>query len=208
MPITAPNILTLVRIGMVPVFAVAFFLSTSWSNELATALFVIAGVTDWLDGYLARRLNQTSKFGAFLDPVADKLMVMTALVLLVGNEGVRASVISEEVFTVVAAIIIAREFIVSALREWMAELGKRASVAVSIIGKVKTILQFVAISLLVYRDPVGSIRSIDVGEWLLYAAAALTVWSMFAYLRAAWPIISGTSGFAPPSADSSDERVT
>lgn len=194
MPFNAPNILTLLRIGMIPVFVVAFYLTISWSNELATALFILAGVTDWLDGYLARRLNQTSKFGAFLDPVADKLMVTTALVLLVGDAGIRAQVISEELFTVVAAIIIAREFVVSALREWMAELGKRASVAVSIIGKVKTISQFIAISMLVYRDPLGPIPTIDLGETLLYAAAALTVWSMLAYLRAAWITLAGGSG--------------
>ncbi|MDH3281713.1 MAG: CDP-diacylglycerol--glycerol-3-phosphate 3-phosphatidyltransferase [Gammaproteobacteria bacterium] len=208
MPFTAPNILTLLRIGMVPVFVVAFYLTIAWSNELATALFIVAGITDWLDGYLARRLNQTSKFGAFLDPVADKLMVTTALVLLVGDDGVRSQVISEELFTVVAAIIIAREFVVSALREWMAELGKRASVAVSIIGKVKTILQFVAISMLVYRDPLGPIPTIDLGESLLYAAAALTVWSMLAYLRAASTTLSGSSAFAPQAGEKPSRRVT
>ncbi|MDH3638783.1 MAG: CDP-diacylglycerol--glycerol-3-phosphate 3-phosphatidyltransferase [Gammaproteobacteria bacterium] len=207
MPFTAPNILTLLRIGIVPIFVVAFYLTISWSNEFATGLFVLAGVTDWLDGYLARRLNQASKFGAFLDPVADKLMVTTALVLLVGDDGVRAQVISEELFTVVAAIIIAREFVVSALREWMAELGKRASVAVSIVGKVKTILQFVAISMLVYRDPVGPIRAIDVGETLLYVAAALTVWSMLVYLRAAWTTLAGSSAFTP-KAEKPSRRVT
>ncbi len=186
MPITTPTLLTLVRIGLIPVFVIAYYLPFSWANAVATGLFILAGVTDWLDGYLARRLNQQSEFGAFLDPVADKLMVTTALVLLVSDDTIQASVINQIVFTVVVAIIIGREIVVSALREWMAELGKRASVAVSLIGKVKTMAQIVAISMLIYQAPVFGFSMAWLGEILLYVAAALTIWSMFVYLRAAW----------------------
>jgi CDP-diacylglycerol--glycerol-3-phosphate 3-phosphatidyltransferase len=186
MPITTPTLLTLVRIGLIPVFVIAYYLPFSWANAVATALFILAGVTDWLDGYLARRLNQQSEFGAFLDPVADKLMVTTALVLLVSDDMIQAAVINQVVFTVVVAIIIGREIGVSALREWMAELGKRASVAVSLMGKFKTMAQIVAISMLIYQAPVFGISMALLGEILLYVAAALTIWSMFVYLRAAW----------------------
>lgn len=186
MPITTPTLLTLVRIGLIPVFVIAYYLPFSWANAVATTLFILAGVTDWLDGYLARRLNQQSEFGAFLDPVADKLMVTTALVLLVSDDEIQALVINQIVFTVVVAIIIGREIVVSALREWMAELGKRASVAVSLIGKFKTMAQIVAISMLIYQAPMLGISMAWLGELLLYVAAALTIWSMFVYLRAAW----------------------
>lgn len=186
MPITTPTLLTLIRIGLIPVFVIAYYLPFSWANAVATALFILAGVTDWLDGYLARRLNQQSEFGAFLDPVADKLMVTTALVLLVSDDMIQAAVINQIVFTVVVAIIIGREIVVSALREWMAELGKRASVAVSLIGKFKTMAQIVAISMLIYQAPMFGISMALLGEILLYVAAALTIWSMFVYLRAAW----------------------
>lgn len=186
MPITTPTLLTLVRIGLIPVFVIAYYLPFSWANAVATTLFILAGVTDWLDGYLARRLNQQSEFGAFLDPVADKLMVTTALVLLVSDDTIQVLVIDQIVFTVVVAIIIGREIVVSALREWMAELGKRASVAVSVIGKFKTMAQIVAISMLIYQAPVYGISMAWLGEILLYVAAALTIWSMFVYLRAAW----------------------
>ncbi len=186
MSITTPTLLTLVRIGLIPVFVIAYYLPMSWANAVATALFILAGVTDWLDGYLARRLNQQSEFGAFLDPVADKLMVTTALVLLVSDDMIQATVINQIVFTVVVAIIIGREIVVSALREWMAELGKRASVAVSLIGKFKTMWQIVAISMLIYQAPLFGISMALLGEILLYVAAALTIWSMFVYLRAAW----------------------
>jgi len=187
---TIPNILTLVRIALIPVFVVVYWLPYGWAPVWAALIFVIAGVTDWLDGYLARRLEQSSPFGAFLDPVADKLIVTTALVLLVGDPKIQSSVFSSILFAVTAAVIIGREITVSALREWMAELGARASVAVSIVGKLKTLVQFVAISMLVYKYDFLGWPIIVVGEWLLYAAAALTLWSMAVYIKAAWPALS------------------
>ncbi len=186
MAITTPTLLTLIRIGLIPVFVVVYYLPFSWASAAATICFVLAGVTDWLDGYLARRLNQQSNFGAFLDPVADKLMVATALVLLVSDGEIRTSVMNQIVFTVVVAIILGREIVVSALREWMAEIGRRASVAVSLVGKFKTTAQIVAISMLIYRAPIGGVSMAVLGEILLYMAAGLTIWSMFVYLRAAW----------------------
>jgi CDP-diacylglycerol--glycerol-3-phosphate 3-phosphatidyltransferase len=187
---TIPNILTLVRIGLIPVFVVVYWLPYGWAPVWAAAIFIFAGVTDWLDGFLARRLEQASPFGAFLDPVADKLIVATALVLLVGDPEVQESVLSAILFAVTAAVIIGREITVSALREWMAELGARASVAVSVIGKLKTLLQIVAISMLVYKYDIMGWPTIVIGEWLLYLAAALTLWSMVAYIRAAWPALT------------------
>ena len=191
MPYTIPNILTLVRIGLIPVFVVVYWLPYRWAPVWAAWIFIIAGITDWLDGFLARRLKQSSPFGAFLDPVADKLIVTTALVLLVGDPKIQASVFSSILFAITAAVIIGREITVSALREWMAELGARASVAVSVIGKAKTLLQFVAITMLVYKYDFMGMPTIIVGEWLLYLAAALTLWSMAVYLRSAWPTLSG-----------------
>lgn len=188
---TIPNILTLLRIGLIPVFVVVYWLPYRWAPVWAAWIFIIAGVTDWLDGFLARRLKQSSSFGAFLDPVADKLIVATALVLLVGDPKIQASVFSSILFAVTAAVIIGREITVSALREWMAELGARASVAVSLIGKSKTLVQIVAITMLVYKYDFMGVHTIIVGEWLLYLAAALTLWSMIAYLRSAWPTLSG-----------------
>lgn len=191
MTYTIPNILTLVRIGLIPIFVVVYWLPYDWAPVWAALIFIAAGVTDWLDGFLARRLKQASPFGAFLDPVADKLIVAVALVLLVGDPKVQASVFSSSLFAVTAAVIIGREITVSALREWMAELGERASVAVSVIGKLKTVLQIVAISMLVYKYDLLGMPTIIVGEWLLYLAAALTLWSMGMYLKAAWPALSG-----------------
>jgi len=188
---TIPNILTMVRIGLIPVFVVVYWLPYPWAPVWAAWIFIIAGVTDWLDGYLARRLGQMSPFGAFLDPVADKLIVATALVLLVGDPKIQASVVSSILFAVTAAVIIGREITVSALREWMAELGNRASVAVSVIGKAKTLLQIVAIAMLVYKYDFMEMPTLVVGEWLLYLAGALTLWSMWMYLRAAWPSLTG-----------------
>lgn len=192
MTYTIPNMLTLLRIGLIPVFVLVYWLPYAWAPIWAAWIFIIAGVTDWLDGFLARRLEQASPFGAFLDPVADKLIVATALVLLVGDPKVQASVFSSSLFAVTAAVIIGREITVSALREWMAELGERASVAVSMIGKLKTLLQIVAITMLVYKYDFQGMPTIIVGEWLLYAAAALTLWSMAVYLKAAWPALSGS----------------
>jgi len=187
---TIPNLLTLLRIALIPVFVLVYWLPYGWAPIWAAWIFIIAGVTDWLDGFLARRLEQSSSFGAFLDPVADKLIVATALVLLVGDPKVQASVFSSSLFAVTAAVIIGREITVSALREWMAELGERASVAVSVIGKLKTLLQIVAITMLVYKYDFQGMPTIIVGEWLLYLAAALTLWSMGMYLKAAWPALN------------------
>jgi len=179
-----PNTLTLVRIALIPVFVIAFYLPFAWAHVLAAAIFGVAAVTDVLDGYLARRLAQTSAFGAFLDPVADKLMVTVVLVLLVQAH-------PSPWLAIPAAIIIGREIAISALREWMAALGERTRVAVAIVGKVKTVLQMVALVLMLYRVPIAGIPTYTVGFALLYGAAVLTLWSMFAYLRAAWPIVWG-----------------
>ncbi len=175
-----PMTLTLLRMALIPVFVLVFLSTWRWANVACTVLFVGAAITDWLDGYLARRLNQTSRFGAFLDPVADKLMVATALVMVL-QAG------SSPVLAVAATVIIGREIAISALREWMAEIGRRHHVKVSGIGKVKTILQMVALSFLVYREPLMGLPVEEIGLWLLCVAAVLTLWSMFVYLRAAWP---------------------
>ena len=175
-----PNVLTLFRIALIPVFVLIFYLPFRWSHEACAIIFVLAGVTDWLDGYLARVLEQQSDFGAFLDPVADKLIVSVALILLV----------SEKIWpllSLAAVIIVSREILISALREWMAEIGKRASVAVSILGKVKTIVQMIAIILLLIYNPHSPLWIGLFGYILLYVAAFLTIWSMVLYLRAAWP---------------------
>lgn len=191
---TLPNILTLIRMSVIPILVVVYFLPVPWSNDVTAGLFIFAALTDWLDGFLARRLGQYSPFGEFLDPVADKLMVTTVLVLMVADRELQGNVISPILFTVVAAVIVGREIAVSALREWMAEIGKRKSVAVSIIGKAKTLAQMVSIALLLYKDPIGGVSAFKVGEMLFYAAGALTIWSMFAYLQAAWPSLSGRAG--------------
>ncbi len=179
-----PNILTLLRIVLIPVFVVLFYLPVEWARISCALVFAIAAVTDWFDGYLARRWGQVSPFGAFLDPVADKLMVAVALLLLVQADPTPALAIP-------AAVIIGREITISALREWMAELGARAEVAVSVIGKIKTAVQMVAILLLIYEAPLAGIPVFTVGFVLLYVAAVLTLWSMFLYLRAAWPSLAG-----------------
>jgi len=175
---TIPNILTLLRIVLIPVFVAVFYLPFEWSGWAAGAIFALAAITDWFDGYLARKLNQMSPFGAFLDPVADKLIVATSLVLLVESY-------STPWLTLPAMVIIGREIVISALREWMAELGKRASVAVSYVGKVKTALQMLAIFLLVVAEPWSALGWS--GVVAMYLAAGLTLWSMYEYLKAAWP---------------------
>lgn len=177
-----PTLLTLLRIALIPIFMGVFFLPVEWANALCAVLFTSAALTDWLDGYLARRLGQTSAFGAFLDPVADKLMVAAALVLLV-------QAIPSPWMAVAGVIIIGREITVSALREWMAQLGKHKTVAVSMIGKLKTTMQMIALVLLLYRHPVGSFPTLEVGLGLLLVAASLTLWSMCHYLLAAWPVL-------------------
>ncbi|WP_286238569.1 CDP-diacylglycerol--glycerol-3-phosphate 3-phosphatidyltransferase [Neptuniibacter halophilus] len=176
-----PNILTSLRIVLIPVFVLVYYLPYNWAPLATGCVFAVAGFTDWLDGYLARRLNQSSPFGAFLDPVADKLMVAISLALLV--ESYETAWI-----TIPAVVIIGREIVISALREWMAELGQRASVAVSYIGKVKTALQMLAIMLMIVSEPFSQISW--AGIVALYLAALLTIWSMFQYLRAAWPALS------------------
>jgi len=182
MQLNLPTLLTLLRIALIPVFVGAFFLPFRSANVLCTALFGLAALTDWLDGYLARRLGQISAFGAFLDPVADKLMVATALVLLVQT-------IATPLMAVAAVIIIGREIAISALREWMAQIGDRSRVAVSMVGKTKTAAQMVAVLLLLYREPLGFFPTLEVGLGLLLIAAVLTLWSMFHYLAAAWPAL-------------------
>ncbi len=174
---TIPNLLTLLRVALIPVLVVLVYLPYDWRYLAAASVFLLAALTDWFDGYLARRLNQSSAFGRFLDPVADKLMVAAALVLLVQWH-------ADNLLVVVSAIVIvSREITISALREWMAELGKRASVAVSFIGKLKTTLQMTSITVLLLHHPLLD----PLGLGLLVLAAALTLWSMCLYLKAAWP---------------------
>ncbi|RTZ72650.1 MAG: CDP-diacylglycerol--glycerol-3-phosphate 3-phosphatidyltransferase [Gammaproteobacteria bacterium] len=179
-----PNLLTLSRILMIPVFVALFYLSVSWNHKAAALVFMAAAFTDWLDGYLARRMGLVSPLGAFLDPVADKLMVATALVLVVADN-------PQVWLAVSAAVIIGREITISALREWMAELGNRAKVAVSWVGKFKTAAQMTAITLLIYRHDLLGLPVYKAGTWLLYIAVVLTLWSMTVYLIAAWPLLSG-----------------
>lgn len=181
---TTPTLLTLVRIALIPVLILCFYLPWELAGPVTALIFTLAAMTDWLDGYLARRLNQTSAFGAFLDPVADKLMVAVALVLLVQAN-------PTPWLAIPAAVIIGREIAVSALRERMAELGQGATVAVSMVGKIKTTSQMMAIILLLYRDPVLSLPVQGIGYVLLYIAASLTLWSMILYLLRAWPALHG-----------------
>ena len=180
---TAPIILTLIRIGLVPVMVLFFYLPFSWSNLAAVIVFVSAAMTDWMDGYIARRTGQLTRFGAFLDPFADKLMVATALVVLL-QQNPRLP------FALAAAIIIGREITISALREWMAELGQTGIVKVSRTAKLKTIFQMTSISFLLYRQDIGPLPIAFMGEILLYLAAGLTIWSMWVYLHSAWPVMS------------------
>lgn len=182
-----PNLLTILRVLLIPVFIGLFYLPFSWSYWAASGVFALASATDWLDGYLARRLGQSTPFGAFLDPVADKLMVVVALVLLVEEH-------DSLWLTLPAMIIIGREIVVSALREWMAELGARAQVAVSQMGKWKTAAQMVSLVILLGNPPRMDFW-VGLGFTLLIIAAGLTLWSMVQYLRAAWPhLSSGANG--------------
>ena len=182
-PISIPNIITTLRIGLIPLMVLLFYLPFK-GHYLATAIvFTVASVTDWLDGYLARKLKQTTPFGAFLDPMADKLIVAVALILLV-------EVHASAWLAVPALVIVGREIVVSALREWMAEMGRKASVAVSYIGKVKTAVQMIAVIFLLANEPDMDKPLVLLGFVLLYAAAILTIWSMFVYLRIAWPLLS------------------
>jgi CDP-diacylglycerol--glycerol-3-phosphate 3-phosphatidyltransferase/cardiolipin synthase len=184
MPFNLPNLLTWLRIVAIPLLVALFYLPDAWvsmrdKNLIACVLFTAAAITDWLDGYLARRLNQTSAFGAFLDPVADKLIVAAALILLVELGRVPGYI---------AVIIIGREITISALREWMAKVGRGKSVAVNFLGKIKTVAQLVAIPMLLYHDPIGTwFEPARIGTWLIYLAAALTIASMAYYLKLAGP---------------------
>ena len=187
MQMTFPLFLTLLRIALIPVLVLFFYLPYAWSSLIAAVIFVTAAITDWLDGYLARRMGLMSSFGAFLDPVADKLMVATALVILV--ESPPPIVFPMILFTLSAAIIVGREIAISGLREWMAEMGERGTVKVGLMGKLKTIFQMTAISCLLYETDLLGLPVALVGEMLLYLAAALTLWSMWVYLYAAWPIM-------------------
>ena len=189
MPINIPMLLTWLRLILIPLMICIYYVPESWlcgvSRDFAAMLiFMIAGATDWLDGYLARKWNETSRFGAFLDPVADKLVVAAALIMLVQLTRLDA---------IIAMVIIGREITISALREWMAEIGARKSVAVSMLGKIKTMAQMMAIPMLLYHAPIGGLDMQMFGTWLIYVAAILTLWSMFYYLKAAWPYLRDSS---------------
>ena len=184
-----PNSLTVFRIVLIPVLVVLYYWGMPNRELLVTGVFVVAAITDWLDGFLARSMGTTSKLGAFLDPVADKLIVSTALVLLVSDLTVLANVIHPMLFAVAVCIIIGREIVISALREWMAEMGERGVVKVGILGKVKTVFQMVSIGFLLYGKPLYGLPTFRIGEIAFYVAAGLTLWSMWAYLRAAMPYL-------------------
>ena len=174
-----PMLLTYIRILLIPAIVITFYLPGRMGHGLAAFIFVFAALTDWFDGYLARNLNQTTKFGMFLDPVADKLIISVALVLIVAEVGV-------VYLTIPAAVIIGREIVISALREWMAEIGKKTSVAVSLVAKIKTTLQMVAVGVLLYYPKSGN-KFFICGIILLYLAVAMTLWSMYMYIKTTWP---------------------
>jgi len=185
MPLNIPILLTWLRVAMIPLVVGVYYLPETWlpmhtKNVTAAAFFVIAAATDWLDGFLARRWNQTSSFGAFLDPVADKLMVTAALLSLLALG---------RVADLIALVIIGREITISALREWMAQIGASKSVAVNFLGKLKTTVQMIAIPLLLFNDSLFGIDASLLGGWMIYLAAVLTLWSMFYYMQLAWPQI-------------------
>jgi CDP-diacylglycerol--glycerol-3-phosphate 3-phosphatidyltransferase len=190
MRINLPTWLTLFRVLLLPVMVVVYYLPFRGANLTAAIVFILAGFTDWLDGFLARKLNLMSAFGAFLDPVADKLMVAVTLFLLVqshpgGWQGV--------LLAVTASVIVGREISVSALREWMAEIGARSKVKVAFLGKLKTAMQMVALVVLLLQHDAETLRLYHIGEALLVIAGVLTIWSGFDYLRAAWPSLRGHS---------------
>jgi CDP-diacylglycerol--glycerol-3-phosphate 3-phosphatidyltransferase len=183
MKITLPTAITLFRIALIPLFVLVFYLPFSWTNIVATAIFAFASLTDWVDGYLARSMQQESSFGAFLDPVADKLMVVVVIVLLVeANPSIFVALPS--------VVIVAREISISALREWMAQIGSSATVKVSWIGKSKTLLQMLALGFMIFAEPLMGLPIFRIGLVIYYVAAFLTLVSMVNYLRAAWPVIT------------------
>jgi CDP-diacylglycerol--glycerol-3-phosphate 3-phosphatidyltransferase len=182
-----PNALTWLRILMIPaILALFYLLPYPWADPAACAAFALAGITDSLDGYYARKLGQTSRLGAFLDPVADKLIVAAALVLIVSKD-------PRWFVVIVAVVIIGREIAVSALREWMAEIGARGRIKVSVLAKYKTIMQIVGLSLLLFREDLFAIPTYKLGLVLTAIAAVLTLWSMIQYLRLAWPELRGSA---------------
>lgn len=190
------NVLTVARILMIPLVVILFYTPQLWLRPAAAIVFILAALTDSLDGYLARKLRQTSALGAFLDPVADKLMVVIALTLLVGYDPPDLELIRFDpqlLITLTAAVIIGREITISALREWMAEMGARGKVAVSSLGKLKTIFQMTGLSLMLFRGDVWFLPAYEIGVYCLVAAAALTLWSMAVYLKAAWPDLMRSS---------------
>ncbi len=206
MKLTVPTLLTLARIVMIPVLVLVFYLPYGWTNFACAGLFALAAITDWLDGWIARRYHQFSAFGAFLDPVADKLMVAVALFLIVQGHPTRW-------MTLWALVIVGREIAVSALREWMAEIGQRATVKVASVGKIKTVAQMVALLCLLYSvTPDTPPRAMPwmgqpifhIGEWMLAAAAILTLWSGAQYLKAAWPALMADEGKRVESVDSAE----
>ncbi len=184
-----PNLLTLFRILLIPVLVVVYFLPLDNREIILTGIFVTAGITDWLDGFLARKMDATTALGEFLDPVADKLIVSTALILLVSDLNVLDKVFHPLPFAVAVCIIVGREIVISALRGWMAEVGEKVVVAVGVVGKVKTGFQMVSIALLLYAMPIYGIPIFRMGEIAFYTAAILTLWSMWVYLRAAMPFL-------------------
>ncbi|MCB1669840.1 MAG: CDP-diacylglycerol--glycerol-3-phosphate 3-phosphatidyltransferase [Gammaproteobacteria bacterium] len=185
------NIVTLIRVALVPLVVLLFFAEFTGHHLWAAAIFTAASISDWLDGYLARKLNQTSEFGAFLDPVADKLLVALTLILLVADYATAW-------FILPVSLIIGREILISALREWMAGRGHRDVVAVAFAGKVKTTVQMIAIIILLASDPAGPAILWQTGYVLIYVAAALSLYSMVIYFRGAWPyLIPGRAGKEP-----------
>lgn len=188
-----PNMLTLVRIFLIPILVVFYFLDIPNREVIITGVFVLAAVTDWLDGYLARKMEVVSRFGEFLDPVADKLIVTSALILLVSDLDVLGRVIHPIPFAISVCIIVGRELVISALREWMSELGERGVVSVGVLGKVKTGFQMVSIALLLYAEPLYGLPVFLIGELAFYVAALLTLWSMWVYLSAAIPVLFESS---------------
>jgi len=191
MRINLPTWLTLFRVALLPVMVAVFYLPFPGHNITAAIVFVLAAITDWLDGYLARRMNLTSAFGAFLDPVADKLMVAVTLFLLVESDP--TSGWSSILLALTSAVIVGREISISALREWMAEIGMGATVKVALVGKLKTIMQMVALVVLIvqHEKEATALRLYHIGEGLLVIAGILTIWSGVYYLRAAWPMLRG-----------------
>ncbi|MCY4051004.1 MAG: CDP-diacylglycerol--glycerol-3-phosphate 3-phosphatidyltransferase [Gammaproteobacteria bacterium] len=184
-----PNVLTLFRIGLVPILVIVYFVESSYRELLLAGIFLLAAITDWLDGFLARKLGAVSDLGSFLDPVADKLIVACVLVLLASDPQILDQVIHPAVFSVAVCVIIGREITISALREWMSELGSRGVVSVSMLGKIKTVFQMTSIVLLLYAEPVQGIPIFRIGEIVFYITAILTLWSMWVYLKSAMPIL-------------------